>query len=397
MTMLKKTHPAKVKVLKDDAGKSTGVVEYYASVFENVDLIGDRVKAGAFDDNLKVWRESGKMIPVVFSHQWDDLFSIVGAADPADVRADEKGLLIKATLDIDTNPSAAQLHRLMERGIVGEASFAYDVVREQKAKDGANDLIKLNIIETGPTLKGMNPETVTVSAKARKILEGSVEARQADMAMAAAEKLKSDDAYVALEATYADHIIAAKTVPGEATEYFKMTFDFEGDQLKLGEPEGVKLDDAEEHQVKAGRAISAANATSIQAAHDSLVAVGAKCAEPDALAPTGGKTVTDVETKGGEGAPAPVVEEPAAPAAPAEETPAAPAPDEAPAAPAEPADSATEESASTEDAAEAASKAEELERAKADDSALAQLRAKADLSIIESDLFMLDVTESEKQ
>jgi hypothetical protein len=45
-------------------------------------------------------------------------------------------------------------------------SFAYDVHNEKRAKDGANELLDLSIIEVGPTLKGANPEAQTVGAKA---------------------------------------------------------------------------------------------------------------------------------------------------------------------------------------------------------------------------------------
>jgi hypothetical protein len=44
-------------------------------------------------------------------------------------------------------------------------SFSYDVIREAKASDGANDLIELRLIEAGPCLAGMNQETELMSRK----------------------------------------------------------------------------------------------------------------------------------------------------------------------------------------------------------------------------------------
>jgi hypothetical protein len=48
-------------------------------------------------------------------------------------------------------------------GRVTEWSFAYDVVREKRAADGANELLELSIWEAGPTLKGANSETGTLA------------------------------------------------------------------------------------------------------------------------------------------------------------------------------------------------------------------------------------------
>jgi HK97 family phage prohead protease len=146
--MTKKHFPAQVKVLLDSAGQPTGQVTF------------------------KEWADSGNPLPIVFSHDWDDPFAIIGYADVAagDVKSDEHGLLITATLDIKDNPTAAQVFRLMQRGVVREASFAFNVIEEEKdAKDGANNLKELGLIEAGPCLKGMNPATSVVSVKSENV------------------------------------------------------------------------------------------------------------------------------------------------------------------------------------------------------------------------------------
>ena len=50
---------------------------------------------------------------------------------------------------------------------VKEFSFAYDVPAggERRSSDGANDLVQLEVIEVGPTLKGMNPITQLIDVK----------------------------------------------------------------------------------------------------------------------------------------------------------------------------------------------------------------------------------------
>jgi Caudovirus prohead serine protease len=76
-----------------------------------------------------------------------------------------KGLEVEYKLDIDTNPKAAQIFRLLKERRVTEHSFAYDVLDERRAEDGANELLELDLIEVGPALKGANPATRTNWAK----------------------------------------------------------------------------------------------------------------------------------------------------------------------------------------------------------------------------------------
>lgn len=154
-----------LKALTDPVGEPTGEITFYAASFGTVDLIGDRVMPGAFTKSLEKWRRSGDPIPVVFSHSWDDPNRIIGSADPNECHEDPKGLFIKAQLDIDDNATAKVVFKQIQKRVVKEASFAYDVIKERKAKDGANELIELNIIEVGPCLKGMNPSAGDFSTK----------------------------------------------------------------------------------------------------------------------------------------------------------------------------------------------------------------------------------------
>lgn len=160
-----KTYSAaiEVKAASDEAphGEFTALV----SVFGNVDLVGDRVVKGAFADSLAEYAASGKSIPVVWSHDWNTPESYIGKALSAEETDD--GLLVRAAF-FDTDRAQTVRNLLTER-VVSEFSFAYDVVDEQKADDGANELTSLRLLEVGPTLKGANPETVLVAAKAAEV------------------------------------------------------------------------------------------------------------------------------------------------------------------------------------------------------------------------------------
>jgi HK97 family phage prohead protease len=155
--------------------ESTGEFEAIFSVFDNVDLGGDRVRPGAFEKSLAKWREGGDPIPVYWNHQWDDPFANIGGIDPEDAKEVDEGLYGKGVLDMD-NPFAAQVYRLLQKRRVKEFSFGYTVQDSVKAKDGALDLLDLDIIEVGPTLKGMNPETQLLAVKAYDATVGDTKA-----------------------------------------------------------------------------------------------------------------------------------------------------------------------------------------------------------------------------
>jgi HK97 family phage prohead protease len=149
-------------------------VEQIVSVFGNVDYGNDRVVLGAFKNSLERWAASGDPIPAIWSHTWDDPFAHIGAVIearelvpgdpllPAEIR-DLGGLFTKYR--VDDKPFAGQVFDLLKERRVREASFAYDVLKERRAPDGANDLLELDLIEVGPTLKGMNPMTQLLSMK----------------------------------------------------------------------------------------------------------------------------------------------------------------------------------------------------------------------------------------
>lgn len=166
---LNKQFTAEVKALSPEEGGKPGEFSAIVAVYNNVDSAGDRIKSGAFDDTLAAWRKSGDPIPVVLAHEWNDPWAHIGYADPKDVESiPGRGLHVKrAVLDIDDNPVAKQVYRLMERRTLKEFSFGYKVPQggEKKASDGAYDLLKLDLIEFGPCLKGVNSSTELLAVK----------------------------------------------------------------------------------------------------------------------------------------------------------------------------------------------------------------------------------------
>jgi HK97 family phage prohead protease len=301
---------AQFKILTGDDGQPTGEVEFYASRFGNIDLVGDRMVKGSFAASLDEWRKSGNPIPVVFSHKWDDPFSLIGEADPNDVVENDLGLLVKGKLDIEDNPTAKQVWRKMVSRSLNEASFAYDVVREsglKKGKDGANDIYEVKLLELGPTLKGANPDTVgVISAKSRPAqtkqgpLPGSIEATQAAIidavSDAAGTPSGNDDMYYYIVATYTDHAIVAvcdwssSGDGGTVYQSYPYTLGADG-SVSLGDPTEVDLQthvvtkaeapDGTKSDSKAGRRNSTSDQNRVQGIHDTAIELGAECSDPN--------------------------------------------------------------------------------------------------------------------
>lgn len=139
-----------------------GTVEAIVSVFNNVDYVGDRVMPGAFSKTLENYAASGRNIPFVWSHDYDTPESYIGKVVEAEETSE--GLKVKAEL-FDT-PRAQVVRELLVNRVVSEFSFAYEVVNSQKAADGYTELTELNLLECGPTLRGANPMTRLLDAKA---------------------------------------------------------------------------------------------------------------------------------------------------------------------------------------------------------------------------------------
>jgi HK97 family phage prohead protease len=171
------------KALGETDGR--GTFSALVSVFGNVDAQGDRVMPGAFAKSLVEWRASGKKIPIIWSHDWSNPFAIIGGADPNNVKETRDGLQVdRGSIDL-TNDFGRQVYSLLKQGLVGEWSFGYKVLDEKvNMQDGVNELLQLDLIEAGPTLKGANSATELLAIKgmnpATEMLstKGDVDARQ---------------------------------------------------------------------------------------------------------------------------------------------------------------------------------------------------------------------------
>jgi HK97 family phage prohead protease len=159
------TFGMKVKSVGGDSGDDAGRFRAVVSVFNNIDSVGDVVLRGAFVKSIDSWERSGDMIPIIWGHLHDDPFANVGAVLKAYETAE--GLEIEGQLDL-TNPTGAQVHKLMKGRRLRDFSFAYRVKASAPGtRDGrpVTELHELDVIEVGPVTVGANSATRLIDVK----------------------------------------------------------------------------------------------------------------------------------------------------------------------------------------------------------------------------------------
>lgn len=175
--MRTKDFTARVKAAGVADGLAEGQFMALVSVFGNEDSVGDIVRPGAFTETLAEWGAKGDPIPVIWSHAWGDPFAHIGTVTKAVETL--QGLEVTGQIDdLDTNPTAAQVYRLLKGRRVTQFSFAYDVSEGAWVTDdehqwgGYYELRRLKLHEVGPCLVGANQETELIAAKAAGIARG---------------------------------------------------------------------------------------------------------------------------------------------------------------------------------------------------------------------------------
>lgn len=140
------------KVLTD-----VGDFEGYAAIFGNLDLGGDVIEHGAFEE---IQTNKNGDVVVLLAHDCSGMFG--GAALPigsAKVFQDDRGLRFKGKLVMD-DPLAKRVHAHMKAGTLDAMSIGYDILPggEQLLESGVRKLTALKLWEISPVIWGMNPQ-----------------------------------------------------------------------------------------------------------------------------------------------------------------------------------------------------------------------------------------------
>lgn len=150
----------------DDA---TGEIEAIVSVFGNVDSYGERCVLGCFEESI-----GAKLPKGVWMHNWSEPIAKTleakelapGDAMLPDAIKENGGLFIKAKFFKEIDDSW-QAYMKIKNGLVDEYSIGYRNLKVMKDEESnILDLVKIDLYEWSPVLKGANPATSTLSIKA---------------------------------------------------------------------------------------------------------------------------------------------------------------------------------------------------------------------------------------
>lgn len=146
--------PAQIKAIKDDDPDYI-YVDAIASVYNNIDLGGDRVLPGAFSDDIKAY---GNERPILWQH---DTRQPVGMGTFSDGL---KSLNFRAKLPKDDDFVMKRVIPQMRVGSVKTCSIGYDTVKQQyNSVENVRDLIVLKLYEASFVTFAMNPEARILS------------------------------------------------------------------------------------------------------------------------------------------------------------------------------------------------------------------------------------------
>lgn len=172
--------PFEVKELDEDARTFTG----YAAAW-SLDLGDDRIHQGAFKESIAAWRKSKQAMPLINSHHYFDINSVIGQL--LDAEEDDVGLLTKWEV-IDGKDGDAVLTRLRPsrrtgRAPLGSMSMGYEAQKFDFEDSDAStygqirNLRKVALKEVSLVIFPMNPDaTIDVSSVKLQMKHASAEA-----------------------------------------------------------------------------------------------------------------------------------------------------------------------------------------------------------------------------
>lgn len=176
------TAPAEFKNIQD-----TGTFTGYASIYGNVDLGGDIVERGAFEEIVKT--KDGQ-VRILYQHK---------TADPigkALVKSDDTGLYFEGQLVLE-DPLARKAYAHLKAATLDGMSIGYDVLAngEEYTNGGLRKLKRLKLWEISLVTFGMNPqakvENVKRAHEVRTVREFEEFLRDAGFSAAAARGIAS--------------------------------------------------------------------------------------------------------------------------------------------------------------------------------------------------------------
>ena len=139
----------------------TGVFEGYASVFNVVDQVRDKIAPGAFRESLAACRKSGRLPPLLWQHE---ALEPIGAW--REMYEDNHGLFVKGDLFINDIALAKEAYKLLKENVVTGLSIGYRTQESHyEKKSGVRVLTKLDLMEVSLVTFPANDQARVIAVK----------------------------------------------------------------------------------------------------------------------------------------------------------------------------------------------------------------------------------------
>jgi len=137
--------------------KSKGLIAGYASLFNVMDRVRDRVAKGAFMKSLRASKILGKMPKMLWQHDFNQPIGVWTR-----IFEDDRGLYAEGRLTLGV-PRADQAYLLLQEGAIDGLSIGFRPVLAKQDKDcKIRTLIDVDLMEISLVTLGANPKA-TVS------------------------------------------------------------------------------------------------------------------------------------------------------------------------------------------------------------------------------------------
>lgn len=141
-------------------GSKYGIVEGYASTYNNVDRVKDRVMPGAFVKSVAKHFADGRQIRMYYQH---DSKEIIGGFNPAYISEDPQGLKVVGEINLEVQ-RGREVYALAKQGVLGDFSIGY-TVKDFDIKDGIRQLREIDLWEISIVSEPANPKAKILQVK----------------------------------------------------------------------------------------------------------------------------------------------------------------------------------------------------------------------------------------
>lgn len=183
--LTKALRPFAVKEVDEDARTFEGIAAAYS-----LDMGGDVIHPGAFENTLRYWREKGTAIPLLDQHRNGSIHDVLGSM--VDAKETDDGLW--ARFEVDDDAAGQKLLRHIKQNRINGLSIGYEPVNPERDDDGIRHLNEIKLMEVSAVLWPMNPDARPDASSVKGRLDEMTEEEKEELreALEAEAKAKAE-------------------------------------------------------------------------------------------------------------------------------------------------------------------------------------------------------------